>query len=189
MSSRALAILLCSALAACATKGDGRGPRAIATAEFAGVDMAYAANQVLMHEKHIGFATTCAVLNPGQDVRMTPPSYRVDDLGRAGVPRPNRKDLEMVRKIRRYVHSSTLRFAYLAKNEKWFIVYDAVWGPCTGNAPGYFVLNGGCNEFYMPSGQSDITIGVPECFSPPRPWIPHDRGNGDPKLWSRPGPN
>jgi hypothetical protein len=140
-----------------------------------------------MREVKVGPGIACDVWNPGRTLRRTPPSFRVADLGRSGVPRPDRKDLEMMRKIRRYVHSGTLRFAYLSP--QWFIVYDAVWGPCTGSAPGYSVLNGGCNESYMPSNQSDITIPLPDCISPPRPWIPHDRGIGDPQKWSLPGPH
>ncbi len=47
-------------------------------------------------------------------MRTTPPSYRVADLGAAGVPRLNATEAAMLRKIRRFVHSATLRFAHVA---------------------------------------------------------------------------
>ena len=173
-------------LAACAQNRDGSAPHPSATAEFAGVDPAYAAGHVLMHEKRAGMGTYCAVLNPGQNLRTTPVSYRAADLGKAGVPTPKPRDVQMLRSIEHYVHSPTLRFVYSAQK---FIVYDAIDGPCTGSAPGYFALNGGCNEFYMPSKQDDYTVAVPGCLSPPRPWIPHDRGQGNPASWASPGPH
>lgn len=184
MRSRAVVVAVLCALVGCTGKNGGDQPAVIASGEFAGTGMDYAANHVLMRERHVGLATSCAVLNPGQLLRTTPPSYRTADVGKPGVPSPKPSDLRMLRRIQRYVHSPTLRYVYAAKR---FLVYDAIDGPCMGGAPGYFVLNGSCNEFYMPSNQTDYTVATPGCFSPPRPWIAHDRGQGDPKSWSQPG--
>jgi hypothetical protein len=183
--SRALIGLLCWTLVACIARTSSGQPQNIASGEFAGVDMTYASSHVLMRERRVGLGTICAVLNPGKDLRTTPPSYLAADIGKAGVPTPKARDLRMVRRIQRYVHSKTLRFAYAAGE---FIVYDATDGPCTGSAPGYFVLNGACNESYMPSSESDSTIAVPGCLEAPRPWIPHDRGQGTSADWGTPNP-
>ena len=45
-----------------------------------------------------------------------------------------------------------------------FIVFDATDGACEVWAPGYKVLNGGCNEFYEPGENPYYTHPAPECF-------------------------
>ena len=183
--SRALIGFLCCTLVACGARTSNEQPQTIASGEFAGVSMEYASNHVLMRERRVGLGTICAVLNPGKDLRTTPPSYRAADIGKAGVPTPHTRDLRMLRRIQRYVHSKTLRFTDLAGE---FLVYDAKDGPCIGSAPGYFVLNGACNEYYMPSSERDYTVAVPGCLDAPRPWIPHDRGQGTSAAWGTPSP-
>jgi hypothetical protein len=180
-----LIALLCCTLVACVTRTSSEQPQTIASGEFAGVSMEYASGHVLMRERRVGLGTICAVLNPGKDLRTTPPSYRAADIGKAGVPTPQARDLQELHVIQRYVHSKTLRFVYTAGE---FVVYDATSGPCTGGAPGYVVLNGACNESCMPSSESDSTIAVPGCLDPPRPWIPHDRGQGASANWGTPNP-
>jgi hypothetical protein len=117
-----------------------------------------------------GPATFCVV-----DGASGPPSFRVRDAGTTGVPKLTAAQRDMLRRIRVYVHPSTLRFAFVGGE---FIVFDASRGPCEPNAPGYSVLNGGCNEMYSPTDNFDATRAVPGCWNAPRPWIPHDRGRG-----------
>ena len=115
-----------------------------------------------------------------RDYDVGPATYLVREIGAAGVPRPSRRELRTIAAIRGYVKSPVLRFAYIGGR---FIVYDAVAGPCVASAPGYWVLNGGCNEFYSPTDNFKSTHGVDECWGPPRPWIAHDRGIGK-QSWS-----
>jgi hypothetical protein len=175
---RRLAVLAtCVALAAC-------GPRAVqSNPDDPPTDAVYASNHVVTREVPMGRGIACDVWNPGEQKRTTPPSYLVADIGKAGVPRPAPNDLRTVRQIQHYVHVETLRFVYAAGE---FMVYDAVYEPCAGFAPGYFVLNGGCNEYYMPASTSDFSIPVPGCLGPPRPWMPADRSRalGDASRWS-----
>lgn len=91
------------------------------------------------------------------------------------MPKVSAANLNMLRKIMRYVHPSTLRFAYVSGE---FIVYDASEGPCSQSHP-YAVLNAKlCNEGYAPTDRPNDTIGLGDCFGPPRPWIPGDGGRG-----------
>jgi hypothetical protein len=122
---------------------------------------------------HVGRATRCVEF--GNPKYLTPPSYLVSDLGRRGVPPVGTKGRAIVAKIRHYVHSSSLRFAYFSHS---FIVFDAVGGPGTDDAPGYFVLNGKWNEYDEPGENPYMTIATPECLEPPRPWVPGDHGQG-----------
>jgi hypothetical protein len=106
------------------------------------------------------------------------------DLGRPQVPHLNADERGTIALIRRYVHSKTLRFAFVGGS---MIVFDARFGPCWGVAPGYFVLNGFCNEYYEPGEKPTSTHGIPgPCTGPRRPWKPEDKGlPGDPRAWSR----
>ena len=109
-----------------------------------------------------------------------PPSYRFRDIGKPDVIRLSKAQLALVRGIAHYVTSDTLRFAFIGKE---FIVYDAVYGPCAGGAPGYWVLNGGCNEYFSPTDDFNTTHGVDSCWGPRRPWIKNDSGSGT-QSWS-----
>jgi hypothetical protein len=120
----------------------------------------------------------------GEERPRGPRSYRVEDLGRPGVPHLNADERGTITLIRRYVHRKTLRFAFVGGS---MIVFDARFGPCWGVAPGYFVLNGFCNEYYEPGENPASTHGIPgPCSGPRRPWKPEDNGlPGDPRAWSR----
>lgn len=154
-------VLVALILSACGTKNDERivnvsagGPR-----------------QVL--EVHRGFETICRV-----DGKDFPPSYRVADMGKPGVPPLEGEELQQVHAISRYVHSPTLRFQEIAAQ---FLVYDASLGACLLAAPGYWVLNAPrCNMYFMPADAWNGPSAVPGCYSPPRPWVPHD--GGDPRI-------
>ena len=122
-----------------------------------------------MAERRAGLGTVCVV-----DSLAGPPSYLVRDIGKPGVPELTNEQLVMIRKIRVYVHPSTLRFATVGGT---FIVFDASLGPCEPGAPGYSVLNGSCNEMYSPTDNFAGTGAVPGCWNAPRPWMPHDQGD------------
>ncbi len=122
---------------------------------------------------HLGAAVACEM-----NGRASAPSYSASDVGERGVPKLSRDDSHMLRRIEEYVHSTTLRFAFVGGS---FVVYDAVAGPCSPQAPGYFNLAGGCNEYYTPPLDINATHAEPDCLFPPRPWIAHDRGLG---KWS-----
>jgi hypothetical protein len=121
----------------------------------------------------VGLGTECEL-----DGKISPASYNVQDLGASGVPAVSSKDRNMLAKIMKFVRTPTLRFTYLRGE---FLVFDAVAGPCAAGAPGYFVLNGACNEYYTPPLDINSTHSSSDCFNPPRPWIEHDPGLG---KWS-----
>ena len=115
-------------------------------------------------------------VSPGSTPNPSPPpqSYSVGDIGKPGFPRLAPDELAMVRRIQHYVHSRTLRVAWVRSTTKnGFIVFDATDGPCEVWAAGYKVLNGRCNEFYQPGESPYNTNAVPDCF--PRdahsPWM------------------
>jgi hypothetical protein len=95
-------------------------------------------------------------------------SYLVSEIGRPGVPRPSRSEIETVNRIKKYVHSKHLRFEYLGRQ---FIVYDATHGPCDTGAPAYLVLNApGCNLYYSPTDDFDSPKAIPDPNCTPEPW-------------------
>jgi hypothetical protein len=148
----------------------GFKPNAAATEQVINVS---SGGQRRVEEIHRGYETVCRV-----DGRDFPPSYRVSDMGKPGVPLLRGDELHQVRMISRYVHSPNLRFQEVAGQ---FLVYDASLGPCLLAAPGYWVLNAhACNLYFMPADEWDGPSAVPGCYSPQRPWMPRD--GGDPKL-------
>lgn len=108
-----------------------------------------------------------------RDSDIGPPSYRVADLGKPGVPIPPKPDRTTIQAIRVYVKAATLRFSYVGGK---LVVFDADRGPC--ESPPYWVLNGDCNEFYSTSDAFNHTHAADGCYGPPRPWIRHDGGRG-----------
>lgn len=132
----------------------------------------YRAGHRVVKEVHVGAGIACSV-----NGEIGPANYSVYDIGKPGVPTPSTEDLSMIHKIMKYVHPSTLRFAYLAT---MMVVYDSYpEGLCSEGAP-YFVLNGNCNEFYPITDRPFSTVGGGEmgCTYAPRPWIPSDGGRG-----------
>lgn len=112
---------------------------------------------------------------PGTTPRSDPPpqSYPASAVGKPGFPALAPSERSMLRRIQRYVHSKTLRLAWVGNHE--FIVFDALDGPCEVSAPGYTVLNGTCNEVYEPGENPYDTHGVPGCFFTPPPWMRSSR--------------
>ena len=102
-------------------------------------------------------------------------SYLVSDIGKPGMPRLSVSERAMIERVRRYVHSRTLRFAWVDHSTTMGepIVFDAYDGPCEVWAGGYQVLNGFCNEYYEPGENPYSTHAAPGgCYrAPPRPWM------------------
>ena len=109
-----------------------------------------------------------------------PPSYRVSDIGKPGVPRVDKSDLQILRIMMRDVHPSTLRFAYL---DGKFSVFDAVDGPCSPTPVGV-LTDRSCNAIYVPFDANGNIGYANGCIEQPRPWIPNDRGNPHGLDWS-----
>lgn len=122
---------------------------------------------------HRGFADVCTM-----NGRTSAESYSIADVGKPGVPKLSRSDSNVLHGIEEYIHSATMRFAFVGGR---FIVYDAITGVCSPQAPGYFNLAGACNEYYTPPLDITATHAEPDCLFPPRPWIAHDQGQG---KWS-----
>jgi hypothetical protein len=119
-------------------------------------------------------ATACSYLG-----RVGPPSYSVRDIGKHRIPKVPKRDLRMLHQLMRYVHPSTLRFAYLSSG---FSVFDATNGPCS--ATPYQILNASsCNAIYVPFDANGEVGAATGCNAQPRPWIPHDIGNPHGLSW------
>lgn len=101
---------------------------------------------------------------------MIPQSYLAKDIGKPGFPALKSEEASMVRRIERYVHSKTLRIAWVDAGRE-FIVFDASDGPCETWAAGYSVLNGGCNELYEPGENPYHTHAGSGCYPDHRPWM------------------
>ena len=112
-----------------------------------------------------------------------PVIYRTRDIGKRGVPKLDKHEALAVESIAHYIKSEKLRFAILGGG---IVIFYAQAGDCVDGAPGYFVLNGACNEYYQPGEDPEDTHPAPGCIGPPRPWIRSDRVlHGDPTAWSR----
>jgi hypothetical protein len=109
-----------------------------------------------VYEVRRGVASVCNVYGT-----LGPPSYLVSDMGKPGAPVPDSSDVTTLHKMLRYVHSATLRYAFLG-NE--FIVYDAVNGPYSMEVP-YAVLNErSCNAMYAPVDRPDALSASTGCW-------------------------
>jgi len=105
--------------------------------------------------------------------RQSPvPSYRLRDIGKAGVPVLGTAQRRLARSIAHDVHSQTLRFAVFPGQPALpFIAFDATNGPCSGV---YWVLNSRFgNMYYRPS--ESYTFAAPTPSFAGRPWM-HEKG-------------
>jgi hypothetical protein len=104
-----------------------------------------------------------------------PPSYLVSDIGKPGVPTLTADQLTLVHRIRHYLHSKTLRFAFVNAYNRGprFIVFEGDDAPCSDAALGYPVLNSDTNEFYEPGEAPSFVHPGPPLIGPtstPYPW-------------------
>lgn len=119
--------------------------------------------------------------------KIGPPIYAVSDMGKPGVPKLTTDQLALIKRIQRYVHSSTLSFAFVPTRPQWlggpFIVFDATQGPCIDVAGAYPVLNG-VHEFYEDGDNPFVTkTGPPEVEGTRAPWMtPSPRPSRKPAL-------
>lgn len=93
-------------------------------------------------------------------------SYAVSEIASRGVPPLTHGQASLIHRIRRYIHSNTLRFAFL---ETGFIVFNAPNWPCSDIPPGDLVLNA-VNSFYQPGENAFNTHGMPDPPTP-GPWM------------------
>ncbi len=101
-----------------------------------------------------------------------PQSYRIQDVGKSGFPKLTLQETALVKRVRHFVTSKTLRIAWIdyATTPNRFIIFDALDGPCGTSRP-YDVLNGSCNEIYEPGENPYETKAAPDCFpQTKRPW-------------------
>jgi hypothetical protein len=98
---------------------------------------------------------------------LGPLTFSAAYAGKPGIRRLTTSEAGVLARIRRYVASSTLRFTWVGGE---FIVYDAIYGVCNGGL--YWVMNGGCNEFYSATDTSmESTVpGSPGWRCTPPPW-------------------
>lgn len=95
-------------------------------------------------------------------------SYRAKDVGKTGVPRLTEAQITLLRRIQNYVHSETLRFAFVRRE---FLVFDATDGPCADFAPGYWIMNS--VDLYFEPGEAPGSLGPgpTEVEHTPGPWM------------------
>jgi len=119
-----------------------------------------------------------------------PPSFRVYDIGRPGVPKLTSAEESMIRKISSFVNPRSMRFAFLdnVSEHHRFILFAIPFSKlCDSTFPPAIVLNGACNEYYsavnLPVEKMSSTTAAMGCVNPPRPWVHGDQGTGT-NTWS-----
>lgn len=164
---RSVFLLLCGLLVstnACAAK-DARS------------DASFSAPQVVRVSPH---AIACRGYQDPS--KIGPPSYAVADIGKSDVPKLSTDQRALLARVKRYVSSAALRFAFLPSRPRGgpFIIFDAKEGPCIDAAGGYQVLNG-VNEYYDPGENPFITTaGAATMPATPGPWMtasPHPKSS------------
>lgn len=100
--------------------------------------------------------------------KIGPASYKVADIGQSDVAKLTDSQAAMLTRIQHYVHSNTLRFAFIENGR--FIVFDAKNGPCIA-VGGYPILNA-VNDVYEP-GDNPFTTHGASATNPatPGPWM------------------
>jgi len=116
------------------------------------------------------YGVGCLTFQDGTHVSNV--SYNVDDIGKPGTPALTRGETSVVERIQRYVHSKTLRFAFL-ETEEPFVVFDATNGPCDDSAPGYWIMNDSSSgTFFEPGEAPSFVHPIPGEVAPTAgPWM------------------
>jgi hypothetical protein len=133
-----------------------------------GAEVASATDQI--QEKTVGLGVACRL--PGRAWGV--PSYALADLTKSGTPMVSGGDLQITAAIANFDHSKSLRVAMIGSS---LVVFDATAGACFGGSPGYWALNGSCNDFYSPVDGEHPMPGP--CYNTRRPWMPADDANGN----------
>ena len=116
----------------------------------------------------VGLGVRCRVYGGGLSESLM---YRVNDLGKTGVPQLSPKQVAELRKIRQYVKGPALWFTQKPE----FIVFIAGRdSPICGDGDSKLILNGGCNEVFSPTSETDVFPEVDCDETPARPWVPDD---------------
>ena len=158
------ALVLCLVSVGCA-RSRGRG------ASFRGMQIPTPTPET----KRVGLGTACYVQSRNRYGIVT---YRVNDVGRSGVPKLAVDDRETLARIKHNVVSDTLRFASAGTE---FAVFNAQNGPCDE----YRVLNLSCNTGFDGRDQLEGTTAFPgPCLNTARPWMPQDNVEGT-VPWAR----
>jgi hypothetical protein len=95
--------------------------------------------------------------------------YRVDDLGKPGVPGLTPAERSAVAEIRKDTNFTDLRFTYVGPDHR-FILFRSTGIICRRELMAYEVLNGRCDEYWSPSDEADKVVRAPACNGAPRPW-------------------
>ena len=109
---------------------------------------------------------------------VSPPNYSIADIGKPGVQRLTAKQVSLVRLIKRYVRSNTIRFAFARTIPLIgsFVIFDAKYGSCPSPTVQYWILNDGykpSNAYYSPR-TGDVVPGPGDVAPSPGPWCkPH----------------
>ena len=114
---------------------------------------------------------------------LSPANFSISDIGKAGVPSLTPAQISLVRLIRKYVQSDTIRFAIVRPMPLIgsFLVFDAKYGPCPASFVEYWIMNNGyaaSNGYYFPR-TGDISAGPPDVAPSPGPWCKR-RANVEP---------
>lgn len=109
-------------------------------------------------------------LNGG--AKLGPPSYRVADIGKPGVPNLTADQRAMVHRIEKYVGDFSLWFAFVRNS---FTVFNTSEDqqdkpPCSYEPLGYVVENDPCDCYYQSGEEDSITLG-PGDTPEPKPWF------------------
>lgn len=88
-------------------------------------------------------------------------SYSPRDVGASDAPKLSPGEVAELRRAESSTKSKTIRFAVLTMDgKKYFIIFDAVNGPCYDGAPGYRVINSN-GVYYQPGENPFATHAVP----------------------------
>ncbi len=114
-------------------------------------------------------AGSAAVRCRSVDGKIESTLYRVDALGKPGVPALAAPERSALQTILAATHYRDLRFAYVGPTHR-FVLFRSTGIVCRRELMAYEVLNGRCDEFWSPSDEADKIVRAPSCSGPNRPW-------------------
>jgi hypothetical protein len=114
-------------------------------------------------------ASKAAVTCRSVDGRIATTLYRLDAVGKDGVPNLSKEEREAATVVRNSTHFRDLRFAYVGP-QKRFILFRSTGIVCRRELMAYEVLNGRCDEYWSPSDEADRIVLAAACNGAERPW-------------------